>query len=110
MTEEIQAAVARYLGGRITVDELESGLPDGWEMDEKGDREARTLVLRIIGYLSEFRNGRLPEPVLRRKLMPFAGWAETFIITASPVGGTTVRDRSTTQTFGAGTESRVVHG
>ena len=68
MTEEIRDLLGRYLAGELSAGELGRALPDGWELDESGDRAARALVLRIVGNLSEFQNGDLTETELRERL------------------------------------------
>lgn len=68
MLDEIHDLVGRYLGDEITAAELQVRLPDGWDMDRSGDRDARRLVLLIMGHLSEFFNGDLPENELKERL------------------------------------------
>jgi hypothetical protein len=68
MTDEIREQVDRYLAGEVDVDDLETSLPDGWQLDQSRDGDARRVVLRIMGALAEFRNGDLTESHLKDRL------------------------------------------
>src|SRR5215218_1581312 len=68
MLEKVHDLVGRYLAAELSADELQVRLPDGWELDGSEDRDARRLVLLIMGNLAEFSNGDLSEPQLRERL------------------------------------------
>jgi hypothetical protein len=68
MTEEIRDLIGRYLAGELSATDLARQLPDGWDLDESGDRDARALVLRVVGSLSELQNGDLSEDGFRERL------------------------------------------
>lgn len=70
---KVRALVALYLAEQITVDELERGLPDGWDLDGGDPRERRT-VLRVMGYLAEFRRNRYRERGLKTRLASLGAW------------------------------------
>jgi hypothetical protein len=57
MIDHVRASIIEYLAGRFDADDLATRLPDGWELDENGTPEARTLTLRSIGYLAEYQRG-----------------------------------------------------
>lgn len=74
----MRSIIIEYLAGRITTRDLAVGLPDGWELDEGDDAEARDLTLRVVGYLAEFESGDRDERALRMVLMGLvAGSLET---------------------------------
>jgi hypothetical protein len=85
MTEEIRDRLGRYLAGELSASELARELPDGWDLDEYGDRDARALVLRIVGNLSEFQNGDLNEVELQDRLRVVLPSARTYWKDASTV-------------------------
>ena len=69
MLNEIHDLVGRYLGDdAFSAEQLQTELPDGWELDRSGDRDARRLVMLIMGNLAEFFNGDLAEDQLRERL------------------------------------------
>lgn len=68
MLDELHDLVGRYLADELSADELQVRLPDGWDLDRSDDREARRLVLLIMGNLAEFSNGDLSESQLRERL------------------------------------------
>jgi hypothetical protein len=65
---EVRDQIARYLATDISAVALEVSLPDGWDLDQARDPQLRRLVLTVLGYLSEFRNGDLSEDELRMRL------------------------------------------
>lgn len=68
MIDEIHNVLGRYLADEVSVAELQVSLPDGWDMDQSGDVDARRLALQIMGNLAEFFNGDLAEDDLRSRL------------------------------------------
>jgi hypothetical protein len=103
MTEkQIRDQVSRYLAGVISVEELEHALPDAWLLDESANTALRDLTLRVLGHVSEFIAGEVPEPEFRTRLKPFASWLLTLSYSAEGldiVGAT----RPQTEVFAAGT-------
>lgn len=99
----VRTEVARYLAGMITAEELERGLPDGWELDETGDDELRRVTLVVMGRLAEYFEGDLAEPDLRRTLEEHAAW-RTSISYAARTHETIARARpETAESFAGGT-------
>src|SRR5215217_1824093 len=69
MIDRVRETIARYLSGAIDADDLAAQMPDPWEIDRAGGDEAvRRLVMRVIGYVTEFQNGDSSEPRLRDRL------------------------------------------
>jgi hypothetical protein len=58
----------------VTPSQLESLLPDGWELDEHADPETREMVLRVMGAVAEYMAGDLDDAGLRDRLIRQAGW------------------------------------
>ena len=69
MIDHVKSIIIEYLAGRITARDLAVGVPDGWELDESGDTEARDLTLRVLGLLAEHERGDRDERTLRTVLM-----------------------------------------
>jgi hypothetical protein len=69
MVDQVQGIIIKYIAGRITARDLAVGLPDGWELDEAADAEARDLTLRVVGFLAEHECGDRDEPALRAALV-----------------------------------------
>lgn len=68
MLDEIRDHVGRYLAEETSARDLATRLPDGWDIDQSSARDARQLLLRIMGYLAEFQNGDRDEDELREEL------------------------------------------
>lgn len=68
MLDHVRASIIEYLAARFDADDLATRLPDGWELDESGTDEARTLTLRAMGYLAEYQRGDRTEADLRSVL------------------------------------------
>jgi hypothetical protein len=78
MIDQVRSIIIEYLAGRITARDLAVGLPDGWELDEGDNAEARDLTLRVVGHLAEYERGDRDERDLRMMLMGLiAGSPET---------------------------------
>jgi hypothetical protein len=103
---KIRALVARYVAGELPLDELERSLPDGWELDQAGDRTLRRFVLQIMGRIAEFRHGDYDEAALRKNLAEFGEWAKV-VTTVRALAKTStlwvVRPETQVQFFGADT-------
>lgn len=67
----------RYLSGQLSVEQLEHDLPDGAELDEEGDRDARRMTLRTMGLLAELHNGDITEDVFRTRIEEMALWGRS---------------------------------
>lgn len=65
MIDHVRASIIEYLAGRFDADSLATRLPDGWELDEAGTPEARTLTLKAIGCLAEYQRGDKADDELR---------------------------------------------
>jgi hypothetical protein len=68
MLDHVRDTIIEYLAGRFSADDLATRLPDGWEIDDAGTPEARTLTLKAIGYLAEYQCGDRTEDNLWRAL------------------------------------------
>jgi hypothetical protein len=80
MLDRLRENVALYLDGKIDAVQLQQRLPDGWDTDQAGNATVTRLVLRVIGYLSEFQNGDLSEADLRDRLRLALPSARTYWI------------------------------
>ena len=80
MLDQLREDIALYLTDMIDADELQRRLPDGWETDQTGDETITRLVLRILGYLSDFQNGNLGESDLTDRLRLVLPSARTYWI------------------------------
>lgn len=69
MIDHVRSIIIEYLAGRFPADELATRLPDAWELDQAGDREAHDLTLRAVGYLAEYQRGDRSDDDLREDLV-----------------------------------------
>jgi hypothetical protein len=68
----IVGMLVRYVAHVISAERLERDLPDGWDLDRQSDADVRSLVLRTMGYLAEYRNGERSENDLRQAIRSLA--------------------------------------
>lgn len=66
--------IARYVASIITLDELTRSLPDGWELDQADDPDARRLTLLVTGFVTDYERGNLSASELRERLGGEASW------------------------------------
>ncbi len=69
----VRDLIARYVAGSISAADLANALPDGGQLDD-ADETTANLVLRTMGYLSEYENGDLADHELRAALEPESAW------------------------------------
>jgi hypothetical protein len=69
MIDRVRETIARYLSGAIDADDLAAHMPDPSELGRAAaDETIRRLVLRVIGYVTEFQNGDSTEAELQDRL------------------------------------------
>jgi hypothetical protein len=76
-------------------------------MDRSGDRDARRLVLLIMGNLAEFFNGDLQESELRQRLGLLTPSTRTYVRGQQVAHLSATRNRSQEATVPAGTSREV---
>ncbi len=103
----VRDLISRYVAASISVDELSDRLPDGWDLDEAGEPDATELLMRVVGYISEYQMGRRSESELRDALKGEASWLveRQFTTINQPV---LTPDSETQARAGAGTKLREV--
>jgi hypothetical protein len=90
MIDRIRETLARYFSGEIDADDVAAFMPDPWELAEaNADDDLRRLVLRIVGYITEFQNGNTSEPDLEARLRLVLPSARTYWIAQAEATSTT---------------------
>lgn len=102
LESEVRRLVSRYLSGLISVEELEHLLPDGWDLDEVGEDDARLATFHVMGAVAEFTAGDISEGDLRSRLEPFAAWTVTRTYSRSEDELVAPTTPETKQVFAAG--------
>lgn len=103
----VRDSISRYVAGSITADALAQLLPDGWDVDEADEPRTTELVMRVVGYISEYDLDRRSEAELREALRPEASWfVDRDFTTAADV--VTTPELETQVRPGAGTAPQVV--
>jgi hypothetical protein len=72
--KRVRDLIARYVAGIITLEQFDHGLPDGWDLDQISEPEARRLVLLVMGYLADYGRENLSASELRQLLGAEASW------------------------------------
>jgi hypothetical protein len=109
MLEQVRTTLIEYLAHRLSAAQLADRLPDGWELDEAAEPEARRLTLKAIGYLAEYQQGDRTEDAVWSAISQLLRAPSPPTVGAStPVEYISPPDVTTRQSAGAGKRPPVV--